>query len=376
MKTVELLSLLLDLLSAFSGITIGILFFTLKIKDQKGNIYLALFILSLSIGFLEDLFEDENLGILSDNIRIGIETDFFIMPSIFLYALTVARKNISYAWLLLYLPGVLLNIIGFSDSQDEEVIQALSFILLNATLLFFSFRVLNKFKKKLKSYYSYIEDKSISWLKVTMIVAMIIHIYVLFGGVLILIFDNYYLDVISGLILSLLTFFIVYWIGYNGFQQIGYINEVSDAVAEVKIPEESTVKVVCKPKETIPNNENIKKYRDCCKKILEEKYYINPDLTLKLLSESLHIKERELSELINSCTKSNFHNFINKFRVEEFKKLLNSEKAIHYSILGLAKEAGFSSKSTFYKAFKQLEGVTPSEYKKLLKSPTTCSGTS
>ena len=80
--------------------------------------------LSLSLGFIEDLFEDENLGILSDNIRIVIETDFFIMPSIFLYALTVARKNISYAWLLLYLPGILMNIIGFCFEIDYSIRKA------------------------------------------------------------------------------------------------------------------------------------------------------------------------------------------------------------------------------------------------------------
>ncbi|WP_299121928.1 AraC family transcriptional regulator [uncultured Tenacibaculum sp.] len=373
MKNFELISLLFDLLTAFSGITIGILFITLKIKNQKGNIYLALFVLSLSLGFIEDLFEDENLGILSDNIRIVIETDFFIMPSIFLYALTVARKNISYAWLLLYLPGILMNIIGFSDSEGEEIIQGLAFVLLNFSLLFFSFRVLNRFKKKLKSYYSYIEDKNISWVKTIVITTLIIHFYILFEGVLIMVFDNRYLEVFLELILSMLTFFAVYWVGYNGFQQIGYINDVSEAVALIEIPEEENEDNNSQPQNI--ENVNLEKYKRCCEQILKEKYFTNPNLTLKLLSGFLFIKERELSELINSCAKSNFHGFINKFRVEEFKKLLSSDKVVHYSILGLAKDAGFSSKSTFYKVFKEVEGVTPSEYKNGLRSPNTCSRT-
>lgn len=373
MKNFELISLLFDLLTAFSGITIGILFITLKIKNQKGNIYLALFVLSLSLGFIEDLFEDENLGILSDNIRIVIETDFFIMPSIFLYALTVARKNISYAWLLLYLPGILMNIIGFSDSEGEEIIQGLAFVLLNFSLLFFSFRVLNRFKKKLKSYYSYIEDKSISWVKTIVITTLIIHFYILFEGVLIMVFDNRYLEVFLELILSMLTFFAVYWVGYNGFQQIGYINDVSEAVALIEIPEKENQDNNSQPQNI--ENVNLEKYKRCCEQILKEKYFTNPNLTLKLLSGFLFIKERELSELINSCAKSNFHGFINKFRVEEFKKLLSSDKVVHYSILGLAKDAGFSSKSTFYKVFKEVEGVTPSEYKNGVRSPNTCSRT-
>lgn len=366
MRTIEALSSFLDLLSAFSGITIGILFFTLKIREQKGNIYLALFILSLSIGFLEDFFDDEKLGILSETINLGIETDLFIIPSIFLYVLTVARKRISYAWLLLYLPGILFNFIDFTDSDTDELIQGLTYIILNGSLLFFSFKVLNRFKAKLKNYYSYTEDKNISWVKVIMIAAVFIHLYLFFGGIIYVISDSEAWGSISDLILSSLTFFIVYWVGYNGFQQIGYINEVSNAVSVVEVPNEI---------EDCITEEQLSRYKCCCDEIVKKKYFINPDLTLKLLSKSLLIKERELSELINSCSKKNFQMFINEFRVKEFKKLLNSDKILHYSILGLAKEAGFSSKSTFYKVFKQVEGVTPSEFKKQLKSPNTCSRT-
>jgi len=69
-----------------------------------------------------------------------------------------------------------------------------------------------------------------------------------------------------------------------------------------------------------------------------------------------------LSTIINQEAKTNFYNYINQFRVKEFKRLLQTPKAQQYSILGLAKEAGFNSKSTFYAAFKGIEGMAPKEY--------------
>ena len=80
--------------------------------------------------------------------------------------------------------------------------------------------------------------------------------------------------------------------------------------------------------------------------------------------EELELKEKELSRLINIHEKMNFYQFINEFRIEKFKKLIQSPDSQKYSIMGLAKKAGFNSKSTFYTAFKSIEGTTPSQYQK------------
>ena len=71
----------------------------------------------------------------------------------------------------------------------------------------------------------------------------------------------------------------------------------------------------------------------------------------------------------NSRSKLNYflNQLINNLRVNEFKMLIQSPKANQLSLLGLANEAGFSSKSTFYAAFKKLEGMTPKQYESSLK---------
>jgi AraC-like DNA-binding protein len=71
-----------------------------------------------------------------------------------------------------------------------------------------------------------------------------------------------------------------------------------------------------------------------------------------------------MSYLINSGFGENFFQFINKYRVERAKELLNIDKLSKYSILGIAFESGFNSKTTFNTTFKKFTNQTPSEYLK------------
>jgi AraC-like DNA-binding protein len=62
-----------------------------------------------------------------------------------------------------------------------------------------------------------------------------------------------------------------------------------------------------------------------------------------------------------------FFDFVNEYRVQEAKRLLCSPQSDHLSILGIALDAGFNSKSAFYTAFGKYAGITPSEYRKQLR---------
>jgi len=111
--------------------------------------------------------------------------------------------------------------------------------------------------------------------------------------------------------------------------------------------------------------EDIEYYTTVLNRFMEEhKPYLNPELTLHQLSEATEIPVQNLSQVINEVFENNFFNFINRYRVEDFKKRVPDPQYENYSILGIAFESGFNSKTSFNRIFKNATGQTPSDYKK------------
>lgn len=92
------------------------------------------------------------------------------------------------------------------------------------------------------------------------------------------------------------------------------------------------------------------------------KPYTNPSLTIHELSAKLKLQPYVLSKVINEGFEKNFFDFINYYRVEELKKRLDEPQFRHYTLLSLAYEVGFNSKTAFNRAFKKITQQTPSEY--------------
>lgn len=96
----------------------------------------------------------------------------------------------------------------------------------------------------------------------------------------------------------------------------------------------------------------------------KEKLFLDPDFTVYQLAESLAIPRRRLSLLLNSGFQKNFFQYVNEFRVNEVKRLLRQNPGNHLTLLDIALESGFKSKSAFNSVFKQCTGLTPSQYRK------------
>jgi AraC-like DNA-binding protein len=96
-----------------------------------------------------------------------------------------------------------------------------------------------------------------------------------------------------------------------------------------------------------------------CEYISTEKPFLDPQLSLSALAGKIDIHPNKLSYLINDQTGSNFNEFVNRFRLEHFKSIALKPEFSHITILGLAFESGFNSKSVFNNYFKKTEGVTP-----------------
>lgn len=101
----------------------------------------------------------------------------------------------------------------------------------------------------------------------------------------------------------------------------------------------------------------------------EEKPYLDGDLTIQDISNKTGIPRHYITEILNAKHGRNFFTFINEYRVKEVINRINDPKCQHYTILAIAFDAGFNSKSTFNTFFKAYTGKTPSEYRRGLTKP-------
>ncbi|HLP59377.1 MAG TPA: helix-turn-helix domain-containing protein, partial [Candidatus Deferrimicrobium sp.] len=97
----------------------------------------------------------------------------------------------------------------------------------------------------------------------------------------------------------------------------------------------------------------------------KEKIYLKADLNLKSLAQQLNVHYNYLSQIINERLGHSFNDFINSYRIEEARKKLLDHTQKNKTILDIAYDTGFYSKSVFNTAFKKFTGMTPSEFKKI-----------
>jgi AraC-like DNA-binding protein len=89
--------------------------------------------------------------------------------------------------------------------------------------------------------------------------------------------------------------------------------------------------------------------------------WLEPELSLTDLAQRLGTTPGLLSKVINAGCGQNFNDFVNTYRVAEARRRLADPQFAHYSLVGVALESGFNSKSTFNRVFKKLAGHPPGE---------------
>ncbi|MBS1531652.1 MAG: ABC transporter permease, partial [Bacteroidetes bacterium] len=95
--------------------------------------------------------------------------------------------------------------------------------------------------------------------------------------------------------------------------------------------------------------------------------YEDPDLSLATLAGRLGMNPHELSRVVNFALKKSFADFINEFRIRDVARKMQDPAYDHLTLLGIAYDSGFNSKTNFNRAFRQLTGISPAEYKNQLK---------
>jgi AraC-like DNA-binding protein len=95
----------------------------------------------------------------------------------------------------------------------------------------------------------------------------------------------------------------------------------------------------------------------------EDKLYLESNINLERFAEQIGLKPRDISAILKMHYQSNFFEFINRYRVEEAKRLLLSPELKNETVLEIIYKSGFNSPSAFHRFFKRMVGLTPTEFR-------------
>jgi len=340
----------------FNGFFFSLLLFKSQSKNKVANPFLMVFLICLSLTIAHTYYIDQYLSSVLSAKNIGIEPFLLLLgPSFYFYASTLTEdKSITFKRLIkhyIIFVGVMLFTI-ITTIKFIRINITLTSILINSVIIgqlgFYVHRIKNIIKvyeAKAHEEYSNLNNRSILWIHFMMRLFIIIMI----ATIIILPVNLHFQNILDyDLYFALALSLIVFIVGYKGLLQKDiFTRHHTDSGVH---HDSSTSKEI--------SNNTIDDY------LKTHKSYLNSDLTLSDLANQLHMTRNDLSQTINQTYDMTFSTFINKYRVEEAKDLLQNPGHQHHTILTIAFDSGFSSKSTFNTAFKRFTGLTPSEYRK------------
>lgn len=142
---------------------------------------------------------------------------------------------------------------------------------------------------------------------------------------------------------------------YQRFQDL-----VQTAFRVELLPNNPEIQIQITPTKALLSDAEIRIALDIIEKgMKEEKWFLNPSLSLRECAENVNISSNKLSWLLNEQIGQNFNDYINSFRLESFKKNALNPANSHLTLLAIAYESGFNSKTVFNAFFKKIEGMTP-----------------
>lgn len=387
------------LLGAVQGLFLAANLFVKK-ENRAANKWLALLLTAVSLHLLEYAADITGLSLqFPALIAITYPLLFLMGPFYYSYCRSLLGKTagLSYKSLLHLLPAliVLLLMLPFYTMDSKTKLQSLQTIangdvlkipveqlvfmgchvIQTVAYIFASYKFIKKKEGELKDVSSdVVLIKKLEWLnKFNWLLSIYFLLYFLL--VVLLSYLNKY-QVQLDYVLLLLMSVSMYAIGYAAINNPEIFKAIPNV--ELKTPE---VKIQSEPEtETFSDaSKKQERFTELKEKLLYvmqvNKPYLKSDLKISDLASLLSVPAYQLSQLINSEFFVNFYDFINKYRVEEAKKLL-VEDTHNYKILSIGYEVGFNSKATFNRVFKKFTNLTPSAFKESLTPPATAEGNS
>ena len=326
-------------LGSFNGFVLSVYFALNANKKKFSNYFLAFLLLMLSIRIIKSVFFYFNPQLANIFIHIGLSACIMIGPFLYLY-LESQTKNEKLNWnihTIPYLTGITVLGLIFPYVEHREIWSRwivkgiyLQWFVYIAISIKFILPIFKKLKKK-----ETLKNIDIWLLSIYIGVAFIWLAYFTVA------YTSY---IVGALSFTFVLYLIILLLFFKNNQSTTFFEE----------------KDRYKNKEL---NDNI--IEDIKQKILlirEKELFLNPNLTLDETAKELKTSKHLLSQYLNERLGKSFTYFINEYRIEKAKELLQSQT--NYTIEGLGYESGFNSKSSFFATFKKITGKTPSEYQK------------
>jgi len=222
--------------------------------------------------------------------------------------------------------------------------------------------------KNIEGSFSYTAGISLSWLRMILIAIVAVNVV----SVLLNVFSDlypYFTYQTADNLMNSLNVLLIFFIGYYGFKQ-ALIYPSEKAKPDLVFKEQLAGTNLVENTETGPKylksglqKDDVDGYYSSLIQIMDsEKLYLDSRLSIKTVADKLSMSVNHLSQVINQLSGKNFFRFINEYRVEEAKKLLLDQSSKKYTILAIAYDCGFNSKSSFNTIFKEYTGQTPSDF--------------
>jgi AraC-like DNA-binding protein len=366
----------------FTGITISLfLCLLLILKKNKSSPDKILTCWIVLIALHQLLFYLEHAGILLQYPHLlGITFPLPLLHGVFLFfyvsAITQEKAinlRTSLPHFIPFLLLILLAIPFYSLSAEEKLkvfenegegfewyslLQLILIVSLGLGYVIWSLILIHKHRSHVQQLYSNTDKKNLKWMEYLSIGLGIIWLLAVF-------FDDgiIFLGVVA----------LVLFIGFFGINQLPIFYASTELEktsnennAYPAFPEDQASSTPANPvryaKSGLKEEEANRVYSQLSLLMKQEELYKKNDVTLTELAEELHIHPNYLSQVINEKEQKNFYHYINTLRVQEFIRIASQPESRKYTLLSLAYDCGFNSKSTFNKYFKNHTGKTPSEY--------------
>lgn len=371
---------------AIQGVLLSVLLFSKKI-NHTANAVLAVAMLALSF----DVFNSAYIlfGYYKDFpafMGITYSFPFLYGPIFYIYARLISSGDNFFnpKYYLHFIPFVLVVIYGiifvYLKSNDFKLslieigagsslpgIEFISYLkpIHGIIYVFLTIHVVKGFNDKIKNSFSNIERINLNWLCHLTMGLIVVWGIVVITYIVNALSDN---DVKMDYLIYIAASILIYSIGYLSLRQpqilepiIPHRDSKPPRTEEAKISERASYQ-----KSGLTEAEAQNQLKNLLQMMEVEKPYLNSELTLRELADKLSISTHNLSEILNTRLNQNFYDFINRYRVEEVKRRMAEKESENFSLIAIAFDSGFNSKSAFNTIFKKQTGVTPSQYRKRL----------